>query len=103
MDVGQRYIDLTFVISEEDGQYAAYCLELGTASCGDTLDEAVKNINDAVALDLNTLEDTGERARLFRERGIKIKVYRGAKRAVPVKRAVPRDAWATTQRVPLPI
>lgn len=101
MKEGQRYVDLTDVISEEDGQYAAHCVELGTATCGDTFEEALDDLKDVVALDLNTLENIGERARFFRERNIRMKTYRKPKRTLAVKRRVPRDAWATTQMAPL--
>jgi len=76
MKEGDKYIDLTFVIAEEDGQFAAHCVELGTASCGDTFEQAFCNIKDAVALDLSTLEEIGERARFFREHRIRVKAYR---------------------------
>ena len=78
-----RYIDITIVIQPEDGMYAAYCNELGTVSCGDTIDEAFRNILEAVELHLNALEDLGERPRFFRERGIKLKT-------APRPRSVPR-------------
>ena len=68
-----RYICVTFNIVPEDGQYSAVCPELGTASCGETVDEAVKNIREAVLVDLNTLEHFGERERFFSKR--KIRMY----------------------------
>jgi len=68
----EKYILLTLEFRREDGQFAAYCRELGTATCGETFEEAHKNILEAVTLDLNTLEDIGERERVFKERGIKI-------------------------------
>jgi predicted RNase H-like HicB family nuclease len=67
-----HYIALTFKIIEEEGQYSVVCEELGTASCGDTIDEAMKNIREAVVVDLNALEQVGERNRFFRERGIRM-------------------------------
>lgn len=66
------YIRLTFRVSAEDGQYASYCDELGTASCGDTVEEALANLNEAVTLHLETLEELGERGRFLRERGIRV-------------------------------
>lgn len=87
---------LTYIIHPEDGQYAAYCRELGTASCGDTVEEARAALEDAVRLHLDTLEELGMRTRYFRERGIK--VCRTLKpKAAPVD--VLPDQWATRTRV----
>lgn len=66
------YITLTLSIEEEDGGYVSRCPELGVASCGDTLDEALHNIEEATLLYLDTIEEMGERERIFRERGIHI-------------------------------
>ena len=49
-------------ITREDGQYAAYCKELGVASCGDNSEEARENILDAIELYLDTIEELGESA-----------------------------------------
>lgn len=64
------YIDVTIRIEKADGQYAAECLELGTASCGDDIDEALENILDATAAYLNDLKETGQVEAVFREKGI---------------------------------
>jgi predicted RNase H-like HicB family nuclease len=44
------------IIYEDDGQFVAHCLNTGVATQGDTYDEAVKNIKEAVEL---YLEDEG--------------------------------------------
>ena len=98
--MGEQYILLTLEIKKEDGQYAAYCRELGTATCGDTLDEAQDNIVQAVILDLNTLEDIGERDRFFKERGIK--VYRSASKRKQAREVpVAPDSWASNRPFPI--
>jgi len=102
MSQGERYITVTLVIQPADGKYASHCVELGTASCGDTVEEAVANIKEAVLVDLSALEQIGERARFFRERGIKMKSRRPA-RQVPVRRKVYRDAFTTVEDVPVPV
>ncbi len=38
------------VIYEDDGQFVAHCLNTGVASQGDTYEEAMKNIKEAVEL-----------------------------------------------------
>ncbi len=99
---GDKYIMLTLSITEEDGQFAAYCKELGTASCGATLDEARVNILDAVELYLDTLDELGDRARIFRESGIRIRTYKKLKREGAVNISVPVGTWASREKVPVP-
>jgi len=100
---GQQYVVLTLEVRREDAQFASYCRELKTASCGETFEEAVSNLEDAVVLHLNSLERLGERRRVFRECNIRPRTYRAAERVVPVKRPVYNDAWTTTHRVPIPV
>lgn len=66
------YVVLTFKIYPEDGQYVSECRELGTASCGDTIDEALQNIREASVQFLNAIEANGERDRIFRKRNIPV-------------------------------
>jgi len=86
-----RYITLTIVIEEADSQYAAHCIELVTASCGDTLDEAFENIKEAIIVDLNALEETGEREQFFNEHGIEIK--QRIEEDILLMKPVYRAAW----------
>jgi predicted RNA binding protein YcfA (HicA-like mRNA interferase family)/predicted RNase H-like HicB family nuclease len=65
------YVALTLEVHREGRQFVSRCRELGTASCGDTLDEAFENIKDATIEYLNAIEQLGERPRIFREKGIK--------------------------------
>lgn len=78
---GEKYIELTLSIWEEDGRFAARCGELGTASCGDTLDEARENILDAVRIHLDTLEDLGELQDFLQRRDVKVPTFREAAEA----------------------
>ncbi len=105
---GDKYISLTFRIFEESGGYAAECLELGTATCGDSFEEAHKNIVDAIDVHLRGLEEIGERTRYFREHGITIKTYRKPKRKVtrtvdlPVSVSANKAVgWYTLEFVPI--
>jgi predicted RNase H-like HicB family nuclease len=65
-------IILTSVVEEEGDQFVSICTELDTASCGDTIQEALDNLQEAIWVHLNALEETGERTRVFQERGIDI-------------------------------
>lgn len=70
-DRATHYVVLTCTFQREDGRVAAECQELGTTAFGRNLAEAEKRVREAILLHLNTLEDVGERARFFKEHGIK--------------------------------
>ena len=40
----------TAVVQKEDALYVAQCLEVGTASQGETIEEAIKNLQEATEL-----------------------------------------------------
>ena len=42
--------DIKYVIYREDEQYVAQCLNVDVSSFGSTVDEAIKNITEAVEL-----------------------------------------------------
>ncbi len=65
-------IKLTLKVVAADGQFAAHCPELGTVSCGDTADEAMSNIREAVQVHLEALSQNGTLRRVLAERGIRI-------------------------------
>ena len=44
--VEEGIVTLTGIVEKEDDQYVSYCRELGVASCGDTIDEALINLDD---------------------------------------------------------
>lgn len=50
---------LTAVLREEDGVYVSECPELGVASCGDTPEEALVNLKEAVELYLENAKELG--------------------------------------------
>ena len=67
------YIELTIKLQQdpEQGVWDAVCLELGTATFGDTIEQATQEIGEMITLHLNGLEVVGERRRFFREHGIR--------------------------------
>ena len=70
------YIALTLTVAKEGKHFVSRCPELGTASCGDTFDEALQNIQEATVEYLNTIERLGERPRVFREKGVAVRKTR---------------------------
>jgi len=45
-----KTFEYTAVVWKEEKGYVSKCPELGVASCGDTFEEAVKNLKEAVEL-----------------------------------------------------
>jgi predicted RNase H-like HicB family nuclease len=70
----QGYVVLTGIVEREGDQFVSYCRELGTASCGDSSDEALDNLGDAIEVHIKALIETGELERVFREKRIRIDI-----------------------------
>ena len=51
--------NLTATIWKEEGVYVSKCTELGVASCGDTPEEALGNLKEAVELYLDNAKELG--------------------------------------------
>jgi predicted RNase H-like HicB family nuclease len=66
------FVILTGVFRREGKWVTAECTELGTATFGRSLEEADKKLREAILLNLQGLEDAGERSRFFREHRIRM-------------------------------
>lgn len=66
------YVVVEIVVTKEGKQYSSWCPNLDIASCGDSPEEAIINVGDALELYLETLEEEGKRSQVFEEKGIKI-------------------------------
>jgi len=79
---------LTFRVTynHQEQAYEAECVELGVPAFGETLEGAIEHVEEATSLYLNTIEQLGERARVFDERGIDVRFGRpaGASASEPV-------------------
>ena len=93
--MASREIELSLRVYREDGQWVAECDELDVSSCGDSVEEALENIHDAIVVYLTTLEAEGELERVFAERGIRLLPSR-----LPHAELKP-DVLQTALRVPL--
>jgi len=85
------YIVLTFRIHEEDGQYVARCEELGISSCAKGIEKAFDRVEEATTLYLSTLDEVGERERVFAEAGIEIKTGEPGSDSVSVRTTPDRE------------
>lgn len=61
---------LTVVIKKEHGEYSSWCPELDIASQGDTLEEARKNLQEAVELHVETMVAGGDLNELLERVGL---------------------------------
>ena len=89
-------VTLTGIIEKEGNQYVSHCRELGVASCGDTIDEALTNLDDAIQVHIDALVETGELLRVFRERNIRIDLQ--PSQDEPLIRVPPGKILTTYQR-----
>ena len=95
------YIVLTGVAEEAGGQFVSYCRELGTASCGDTISEALDNLAEAIELNIEGLAEVGELERTLRERNIRIDRDPPKQDGVAVN--VPLGQVIKTYAIPVPL
>ena len=66
------YVVLTGTVQWDEVAYWSRCPELGVASCGDTIEEALDNLGEALELQLLALADIGRLEQDFQENGITI-------------------------------
>ena len=66
------YVALTGYAEAEDDGFNAYCPELGVATCGDTVEEVLDGLADALAVYLEGLAEIGELERVFAEKRVTV-------------------------------
>ena len=67
-NASQGYVVLTGLVEPEDHLFVSHCPELGVASCGETVEEALDNLGEALAVHLEALEEIGELERVLGEK-----------------------------------
>ena len=100
MSTERDIVILTSVVEPEDDLFVSTCIELGTSSCGDTIQEAFENLEEAISVHLNALKEIGETERVFHERGIEI-LRAPIEESVP--RPVPIDKVVKISQHPVPV
>jgi predicted RNase H-like HicB family nuclease len=65
-------IEFDGIIFKEGGTYVSYCPELDVSSCGNTIDEARKNLKIAVNLFLEEAENMGTLEEILKESGYEL-------------------------------
>lgn len=59
-------LKLTCIVKPEENQYSALCLELDVASCGDTEEEAIDSLKDAIEIYVVYMIEEGREKEMFR-------------------------------------
>jgi predicted RNase H-like HicB family nuclease len=66
----KKFIVLRHIIKKEGKGYSACCPELDVCSQGKTVEEANENLKEAVTLYLDTMDELGQREKIFKRRNI---------------------------------
>ncbi len=64
------YVTVSLCYYREEGQWLGECLELGTATFAESLEQCQEGLEELVVVDLEVLEEIGERERFFQQWGI---------------------------------
>ncbi len=66
------YVILTGTVeAEEEGGFTSVCLELGVASCGDTVEKALDMLGEAIDCQLEDLQDLGQLEGVLKKANVK--------------------------------
>lgn len=79
------------------------CIELGTSTYGNSLDDVKEKLEEAVSLHLNTLEEVGERERFFEEHNIKLYTSKSEPRSFTVPAPPSRNEYIHPHRQSIPV
>lgn len=60
---------LTEELWKEENMYVSYCPELDIASCGETVDQAKKNLKEVILINLEEAQKNGTLDKLLKEAG----------------------------------
>jgi predicted RNase H-like HicB family nuclease len=94
------YVVLTGYVEPEDHLFVSYCPELGVSSCGDSAEEALDNLGDALTVHLSALEEIGELERVFKDNRVEIRKAPIPTEAVSVAILPGKTLRAYTKPVP---
>jgi predicted RNase H-like HicB family nuclease len=87
------YIALTFKFQKEGRRWIGVCKETGTSTYSRSLPEVEKQLQEAVCLHLNTLEELGERERFFKENKIKVHTAKPKNDTINIPTSVSENAY----------
>ena len=85
--IGYVVLTLKLKQNKKRGIWEGVCLELGTATFADTMEDTLAELRELITLDLNGLEQIGERERFFKKN--RIALHRTSTRPQPARTPVP--------------
>ena len=91
------FIIVTNKFNKEDDGFVATCIELDIVSQGDTIEEASKNLDEAVLCYLNTLENLGIREEVFKEKNIILHKYPKTSDNTAINIPINQEAFITAR------
>ena len=94
------YVVLTGYVEPEDHLFVSYCPELDVASCGDSPEEALDNLGDALAVHLEALGEIGELGRVLKEQRLQVITAPPPTESVNVSVPPGKTVRAYTQPIP---
>ena len=66
----KQHFTLNAKVEKYEDVFVGYCVELGTVTQGNSLEETCENLKDAIYVHLSVLDEIEERERVFSEKGI---------------------------------
>ena len=102
LEVDGGYVVLTGYTEPEDDGFNAYCPELGVATCGDTIEEVLDGLAEAIEVYLEDWDDPDDLARMLRENGVEIETGPRPNDSVKASLPVGKIVRVYVQPVPVP-
>lgn len=96
------YIIAKVEFKQQEGKWLGRCPDLGTSTYADSLQEARDALREMILLQLNALEQAGERARFFRKHHIRLYRQKPTRRSLSVDLPIDDNLLTQTTLVPVP-
>ena len=103
LETAGGYVVLTGYTEPEDDGFNAYCPELGVATCGDTVEEALDGLQDALEVYIAGLVEIGELEQVFAARGVALQSGPPAADAATVPAPLGTAVRIYTLPAPMPV
>ena len=91
--MASKYVALTLSFEREGDVWVGVCLELGTSTFADTLEECQSELLEFVEENLNLLEEVGERDRFFKKWGITVRSKPDAPEHFTIRSSENGESW----------
>ena len=103
LETDSGYVVLTGTVQWDEVAYWSRSPELGVASCGDTIEEALDNLGEALAIFFEDLADIGTLDRELREKGLAVNTGPPPTESVVVSAPLGKTIRVYIQPIPAPV